>query len=153
MMMNFIQENNKHVPWFTSLVDVLSWLEIKAEDFDWHFSDVDGGWEDLDDPSWVRGEELAEKLREYNYQFVWSVVSVYPKGTSPFTSQEPFADGNPEFWSGIPKKQLSDSLFEIVCWDSSATLFIGLPKELENCLMKNAPGIKNLNKENERRKC
>ncbi|CAM3914405.1 hypothetical protein VA7868_02290 [Vibrio aerogenes CECT 7868] len=148
--MNYIQ--TKKVRWFTSLVDVLGWLEIKAEDYDWHFSDVDGGWETLSDPSWVTGEELARNLADFDYQFIWSVISVFPKGTKPFTSEEPYANGNPEFWSGKPEKQLSDSLFEIVCWDSSATLFIGLPPELEKKLLKNAPGIKDLNKQNEQRR-
>lgn len=153
MKINYIQENNRHIPWFTNLIDVFDWLEIKAEDYDWHFSDVDGGWEELNDPSWVKGEELAKRLKEYNYQFVWSVISAYPKGTMPFINDKPYADGNPEFWSGIPQKQLENSLFEIVCWDSSATLYIGLPQNLEEKLLKNAPGIKNLNKENARRKC
>jgi hypothetical protein len=151
--MNYIQENSRNVPWFTSLIDVFKWLEIKADDYDWHFSDVDGGWDELSDPSWVTGEELAKNLAVYDYQFVWSVVSAYPKGTKPFTNEKPYADGNPAFWSGIPKKQLSNSLFEIVCWDSSATLFIELPLKLSENLLKNAPDIKDLNKENELRKC
>ncbi|MCG7489800.1 hypothetical protein MHN79_09885 [Vibrio sp. Of14-4] len=153
MRMNYIQERSRNVPWYTSLVDVCKWLGIRPEDYDWHFSDVDGGWEELSDPAWVLGEELSKKITEYNYQFVWSVVSVYPKGTKPFTSEKPFADGNSEFWEGIPKKQLSDSLFEIVCWDSSATLFIELPLELSESLLKNAPDIRDLNRENENRKC
>ncbi len=151
--MNYIQEKSRSVPWFTSLTDVFNWLEIKAEDYDWHFSDVDGGWDELDDPSWVKGEDLAKNLADFNYQFVWSVVSAYPKGTAPFASEKPYADGNPEFWSGVPNKQLSDSLFEIVCWDSSATLYIELPVGLSEKLLKNAPDIKDLNKENELRKC
>lgn len=150
--MNYIQERSRNVSWYTSLADVCKWLEISPEDYDWHFSDVDGGWNELSDPAFVSGEELARKLNVHNYQFVWSVVSVYPKGTRPFKSDKPYADGNPEFWSGIPKKQLSDSLFEIVCWDGSATLFIELPVELRELLLKNAPDIRDLNKENERRK-
>jgi hypothetical protein len=151
--MNYIQEKSKSVPWYTSLIDVFRWLEINAEDYDWHFSDVDGGWNELNDPSWVKGEYLAAKLAEYDYQFVWSVISAYPKNTKAFTSEKPYADGNPDFWSGIPKKQLNDSIFEIVCWDSSATLFVELPSELSKRLLNNAPGIKDLNRENERRKC
>lgn len=150
--MNYIQANSRRIPWFTNLVDVFDWLEIKAEDYDWHFSDVEGGWSELSDPSWVKGEELAKNLAIFNYQFDWAVISAYPKGTTPFTSEKPYADGNPEFWSGIPKKQLSDSLFEIVCWDSSATLFIDLPLNMQQKLLKNAPDIKDLNKQNKLRK-
>ena len=91
--------------------------------------------------------------KEFDYQFVWSVVSAFPKGADPFTTEIPYADGNPKFWEGAPEKQLKNSLFEIVCWDSSATLFIGLSNELSNKLLSNAPGIKDLNKLNEHRKC
>lgn len=152
-MRNFIQEINEDLGCFPNLIEVLSWLEIKAEEFDWHFSDIDGGWKGIEDPSFIGGEDLAKRLNEYNYQLGWAVISAYPLGTLPFTNQNPFADGNSEFWSGIPKKQLHDSLFEIVCWDSSATLFINLPKALATSLIKNAPGLKDLNEENKRRKC
>lgn len=149
--MNYIQENTSKVDFYTSINDVARWLEIDLKDYDWHISDIEGAWPELDDPSWVCGEELALKLKEFDYQFVWSVISAFPKGTEPFTTDTPIADGNPEFWKGEPEKQLQDSLFEIVCWDSSATLFIGLPDVLGKRLVANAPGIKDLNKENRRR--
>ena len=151
--MNYIQENTSKVDFYTSLKDVARWLEIELKDYDWHISDIEGAWPELDDPSWVLGEVLAAKLEEFDYQFVWSVVSAFPKGADPFTTEIPYADGNPKFWEGVPEKQLKNSLFEIVCWDSSATLFIGLSNELSNKLLSNAPGIKDLNKLNEHRKC
>jgi len=151
--MNYIQENTSSVSWYTSLLDVFKWLEIEPESYDWHFSDIDGGWMGLnEDPCWVTGDELKVHLEPRDYQFIWSVISAFPRGTKPFTSEEPYADGNPQFWQGIPKKQLEESLFEIICWDSSATLFIELPEELQHSLLRNAPGIKDLNKENELRK-
>ena len=146
--MNLIQENTRDVDWFTSLRDIEKWMEINLEDFDWHFSDVDGGWTPLEDPRWVTGKELKSKINEYDYQFAWAVISAYPTGTQPRLSEEPYADGNPDFWNGIPKKQLNDSLFEIVCWDSSATLFIDLPDELGIRVLKNAPGITDLDELN-----
>ncbi|EOW9550263.1 hypothetical protein ACO11T_001429 [Vibrio fluvialis] len=151
--MNYIQENTSEVDFYTSMNDVAHWLEIDLKDYDWHISDIEGAWPELNDPSWVRGEELAAKLDEFNYQFVWSVISAFPKGTKPFTTDKPFADGNSEFWEGEPEKQLKNALFEIVCWDSSATLFIGLTDALGKKLLANAPGIKDLNKENKQRQC
>lgn len=148
--MNLIQENTNDVDWFTSLRDVEKWMEIDLEDFDWHFSDVDGGWAPLEDPSWVTGKELKLKINEYDYQFVWAVISAYPSGTQPRLNKEAYANGNPDFWNGIPKKQLNDSLFEIVCWDSSATLFIGFPNELGMRVLKNAPGISDLDELNKK---
>ena len=148
--MNFIQENTNKVNFYTSLRDVSKWLEISLEDFDFHLTDVDGGWDYNQDPKWITGLALNSIIKEFDYQFVWAVISFYPKGTTPKLSEEPYADGNPDFWIGNPKKQLEDSLFEIVCWDSSATLFIGLPNDLSEKLLKNAPGIEDLNKFNQR---
>jgi hypothetical protein len=150
--MNYIQENTKDVNFYTSLKDIEKWLEIDIQEYDWHLSDIEGAWQELDDPSWVLGSDLAAKLNEFDFQFVWAVISVFPKGAKQLLSEKPFADGNQEFWEGSPKKQLADSLFEIVCWDSSATLFIGLPEELAKKLLNNAPGIKNLDEMNVRRK-
>ena len=151
--MNYIQENAKSVRFYTSLLDVEKWLDIRLENYDWHIADIDGAWPELDDPCWIKGEDLKAKLDDFDYQFVWAVLSAYPKGSKKFLSDKPYADGNPEFWQGSPQKQLKDALFEIVCWDSGATLFIGLPLELGDKLIKNAPGIKDLDKENEQRNC
>mgnify|MGYP001554841035 CR=1 FL=1 len=143
--MNYIQKNAKGVKFYTSLKNVESWLGISLSDYDWHISDIEGAWPELEDPSWITGENLAAKLNEYDYQFVWAAISAFPKGTKPFISDVPYADGNPDFRQGTPQKQLSNSLFEIVCWDSSATLFIGLNEKLSSNLLNNAAGIKNLN--------
>lgn len=148
--MNLIQENTKDVEWFTSLREVEKWMEIDLEDFDWHFCDVDGGWTPLEDPIWITGRELKSKIIEFDYQFVWAVISAFPSGTQPRLNDEPYADGNSDFWKVSPEKQMKDSLFEIVCWDNSATLWIGLPDELGLKVLKNAPRISNLDKLNKK---
>lgn len=142
--MNLIVENEKSVRFYTSLWDVARWLDLDLKDFDWHLSDIDGGWSGIPDPCWITGYGLVEKLQEYDYQFIWAVLSAFPKGTEPRLNPEPYADGNTSFWNGSPKKQLQGAIFEIVCWDSSATLFIGLPEELATNALKNIPGIKKL---------
>jgi len=143
--MNFIQEKAKGIRFYTSMKDVEQWLQINLENYDWHISDIDGGWEGINDPCWVKGKMLEEKLSEYDYQFIWAVFSAFPKDTKPFLSDSPHADGNEELWKRESEKQLKTALFEIVCWDSSATLFIGLPEMLSQNLQKNASGIKDLN--------
>ncbi|GLT16835.1 hypothetical protein GCM10007938_06120 [Vibrio zhanjiangensis] len=148
--MNYIQINAKEAAFYTSLRDVAKWLEIDLRDYDWHISDIEGAWYELDDPSWISGKDLAAKIKEFDYQFVWAVISAFPIGTEPFTTNIPYADGNPTFWEGEPQKQISNSLFEIVCWDSSATLFIGMQNDLEEKLLVNAPSLKKLDTKNER---
>ncbi|WP_459211937.1 hypothetical protein [Aquimarina rhabdastrellae] len=145
--MNLILENTREVEYYTSLKIIEKWMEIELSDYDWHFSDIEGGW-GIQDPSWITGQELKSKIHEYDYQFVWAVISAYPLGTKPKLNPNPYADGNPDFWTASAQKQLEDALFEIVCWDGSATLFIGLPDELGVKICKNAPGIKNLDEFN-----
>jgi len=45
-------------------------------------------------------------------------------------SVEPYADGNPNFW--IPEPQIQHPLaeIEIVCWDSTSTLFLSKDNEI-----------------------
>lgn len=146
--MNYIQANTSIVDFYTSLSDVARWLEIDLVDYDYHISDIEGAWPELNDPSWITGKELSSKLDEFDYQFVWAVISVFSKGEKPFTTSSPYVEDNPNLWKGSPDKQIENSLFEIVCFDSSATLFIGLSKELSEKLLANAPGIKNLDERN-----
>lgn len=142
--MNLIQEGFKKVRFYTSMLDVEQWMEIQIENFDWHMSPTEGGWCNFNEPLWITGLEFKKKLKIYDYQFIWSVISAFPKGSKPFTSELPYADNNPDFWHKKPVKQLCNSLFEVVCWDSSATLFIGLSDTLAENLLKNAPDIKDL---------
>jgi hypothetical protein len=149
--MNIIAEKIKSIRFYTSLRDVENWLEIKLSDYDWHVADIHGGWQEMEDPCWISGDKIRKKIDEFDWQFIWAVFSAYPKGTKAFHSEIPYADGNPNFWSGSPVKQLEGSLFEIVCWDSSATLFIGMPDNLGRNLLRNAIGALDLDKFNKRR--
>lgn len=48
----------------------------------------------------------------------------------------PYIDGNPDYWNDSnPVPQLSQALFEIGCWDSSATILIGVTSELAENFM------------------
>ena len=150
--MNLIQKNTEEVKFYTSLIDVSKWLEIGLEDYDWHLSDIDGGWLQDSGPVWITGRGLKSKIDSFDYQFIWAVISAYPLGTKPKLSNDPYAYDNPNFWTGIPSKQLDDSIFEIICWDSSATLFIGLSEEFGHRVLKNAPGIRDLDELNKNHK-
>jgi hypothetical protein len=150
--MNYAQEYAKGIEFYTSLRNVERWLEINLSDYDWHITDIVSDWDIADDPIWMNGKELSDKINEWDYRFTWAVLSAFPRGYQPFLNDEPYADGNPDFWIGSPEKQLKKSLFEVICWDGSATLFIGLPDDLGIKLVKNAPGIKNLDEENRHRK-
>ena len=54
-------------------------------------------------------------------------------------------DNNPLYWQGVEvSPQLDDALFEVVCWDSSATLLIGLPEEAEKRFKRMYPETRDL---------
>ena len=151
--MNLLQESKNTGIAYTDLKRTFEWLEISAEDYDWHVADIVGGWVDLcEGPAWITGKELSKQLKQ-SCEFDWAVFSAYPVGTIGFKSELPYADGNPKFWTGVPSKQLVDSKFELVFWDSGSTLYISLPDDLANNVLKNVPNVMDLDLENDRTKC
>jgi len=79
---------------------------------------------------WLSGDALAFFLREHEVQFIWAVFSAVPKGFRSTLLPAPYVEGNPSYWSGQETApQLDGALFEIACWDSSATILINLPAQ------------------------
>lgn len=137
--MNLILENTDQVRFFTKMDDVFAAAEIRPQDYDWYLSDIEtnvnpNGFSKGD--QWISGEELATLIQEQELQFVWAVFSAVPKGFRSEASAPPYADGNPEYWNGKElTPQLKGALFEIACWDSSATILIGLPEHAQRAFM------------------
>lgn len=48
------------------------------------------------------------------------------------TPRNPYAEGNPDFWAEQPAIQHPQAEIEIVCWDSTSTLFFSKNEELGN---------------------
>ena len=146
--MNLIIEQSQHVSIYTDMSEVMNWLGNPTTDYDWLITDIEGGWLDIESPCFMSGKELAERLNGSKCYFEWAVFSALPKGSRPSFEKAPFADGNPNFWKGSPKPQLKEALFEIVCWDSGATLFIGLSEHLGKLVAQAIPDVKDLNRLN-----
>jgi len=110
-------------------------LGIAASDFDWYLSDVETNYygEDLSsEDQWIAGDELHRVLESNDIQFIWAVFSAVPVGHRPPVSTAPYIEVNPGYWTGSEvQPQLPEALFEIACWDSSATILIGLPEVAE----------------------
>ena len=88
------------------------------------------------DNRWISGQELQELLANSDIQFIWAVFSAVPKGVHFVVETPPYIYDNPSYWSAEEvRPQLEGALFEIVCWDSSATILIGLPAEAEASFM------------------
>lgn len=127
--MNLILEGPDSTPFYTDMRATLKAMAVEASSYDWFVSDVETNIPvqvHIEGEGWLSGEELAQLLVD-DIQFEWAVFSAVPRGTRFDVSSPPFADGNGRFWQPPDvQPQLHGACFEIVSWDSSATLFIGI---------------------------
>ena len=132
--MNLILEQTDQVAYFTEMRSVFRALNISASDYDWYVSNLEtnkaiAGLANAD--QWMTGEGLQRLIDEHEIQFIWAVFSAVPKGARPEINGAPFADGNSRYWDDIQyAPQLESALFEITCWDSSATILAGITPEM-----------------------
>ncbi|MBU2872661.1 hypothetical protein [Marinobacter salexigens] len=128
--MNLILEKTSQVTFFTNMREVIEALGIKCSDYDWYVSDVETNGYPFEE-GWHSGEELESRLEWDDIQFIWAVFSAFPKGVRAEVRQTPYVEGNSFYWDGSePRPQLEGANFEIACWDSSATILIGLKSKL-----------------------
>lgn len=130
--MNLILEKTEQVKFFTNMKEVFCALKIKCADYDWYISDIETNGYSIAE-GWYSGNELNEIISSNDIQFIWSVFSAFPVGTRFNVSESPYVEDNPRYWNGSnPEPQLEGAMFEIACWDSSATILIGVSSELAN---------------------
>jgi hypothetical protein len=127
--MNLILEQTDQVRFFTNMREVIAALGISCSDYDWYVSDIEtNGFQFAD--GWHPGSELESLIASEDIQFIWAVFSAFPKGVRVDVGKAPCVDGNPHYWDGSePGPQLDGASFEIACWDSSATILVGLDAE------------------------
>lgn len=76
---------------------------------------------------WISGKKLTEMINEENFQWIWGVLSAFPKDVSVdevLKYQLPKADGYDGFWKNPISIQHPLAEIEIVAWDSSLMLLI-----------------------------
>ena len=129
--MNLVLEHTARVPYFTDMRQTLADAGINATDFDWYVSDLETNFSVPELGSgdcWLKGAELAGALQRNGLQFIWAVFSAFVPGHGNYAVKTPpVADRNQRYWRPpevVP--ELPEAQFEIVCWDSGATLLIGL---------------------------
>lgn len=146
--MNLILEDTDQVRWFTDMREVFDAAAIAPEDYDWYVSDIETNWTPPGFSAadqWFSGDALACLLREHEMQFIWAVFSAVPKGLRFEPSSAPYVDGNPDYWrAGELKPQLEGALFEIACWDSSATILVNLPAQAADSFLTRFPDTRPL---------
>ncbi|CAN7153404.1 hypothetical protein [Polaromonas sp. LjRoot131] len=130
--MNILLESSDSVPFYTDMRATLKAMAVEASSYDWFVSDVETNIPVpvlIEGDGWLSGDELSRALAD-DIQFEWAVFSAMPRGTRFDVLLSPSADGNARFWQPPDvQPQLQGAVFEIVCWDSSATLFIGISQQ------------------------
>lgn len=135
---SYVLKKTKKMKYFTDMRVIFDALDGKQNDFNWLISDIelnhypDDSW--YDEPfKWISGTELIEFVYKHNPQFIWAVFSGFKKNVIIDTNNLahlPYADGNSGFWHGEPKIQHPLADIEIICWDSSLTLFLSKDPDL-----------------------
>ena len=81
----------------------------------------------------MSGEELTALVEREDFQWIWGVLSGFPKGIPEEQVRQyplPYADGHPGFWHNPLSLQHPLAEIEIVPWDSSLTLLLSRKKEI-----------------------
>lgn len=156
-MANLIVEGSQAVSWYTDLYPFFSLVEPTIRQHIWLWSDIDLNTElpiecKGTNVCWISGDSLFDFIRK-RPQIKWSVLSAIPatlKAAASSSTIIPFADGNPDLWHGNPSPQHPLAAFEIVCWDSSATILIDADANLATAFRSAYPAAADLDDENRR---
>jgi hypothetical protein len=151
---NLIIEKSKYVKWYTYLDDVFQKIP-ELRQYRWLISNLQVNY-CLDsrlhaDPVMINGEDFNEIVQKQKIQFIWAVLSGFKKRIDTFPIELPYADGNRDLWVGSPSPQALGAEIEIVCWDSTCTLFIGVDNNIATKLKGIYPDIRDLDVENKKR--
>jgi hypothetical protein len=101
-----------------------------------------------DDPIVIDGNSLNSIIQNNKIQFIWAVLSGFTNPIQAIPEELPYADGNPKLWVNSYSPQAFGAEIEIICWDSTCTLFINVNNRIAGKLKKLYPDIKDLDKEN-----
>lgn len=128
------------------LPEILTAMRISGADFMWYLADVEAStWPQHIHDCWISGSDLMATWVPNETQFIWGVLDAFPGGRTIQVKERPCADGNQSLWTGQPlTPQLDGAAFEIVYWDSSYVLLIGLTAEHATSVMDELPRAKPL---------
>jgi len=134
---------------FYELREILSSFNNLQKKYNWLLTDLDGSLpdayldyftdyriypnEDRGCIYWITGEKLTELANKEDIYFAWGVLSAFNKNEPldlDMLKEEPYADGNPNFWVGTPIIQHPKAMTELVLWDSSLVLLLSKDEEI-----------------------
>lgn len=150
--MNLILEKSKYVDYYTYIDKIFSKIP-QLRKLHWLITDLEFNYctepsLQGDAPIFIDGKSLNKIVQASKIQFIWAVFSGYKDRLKNIPEELPYANGNPNFWKGKPKPQANGAEIEIVCWDSSYTLFINVSIDVAKKLKELYPDIHDLDKKN-----
>ena len=124
---------------YTTLKEIFSSLDNAQKNYNWLITDCECATFDEDvlnklyqNYCWLSGDELTEMVEKENFQWIWGVLSAFPKNISLEKVLEyrlPFANGNPDLWKNPVALQNPLAEIEIVPWDSTLVIFKSINEE------------------------
>ncbi|MGW9103620.1 hypothetical protein ACWGPZ_30340 [Priestia megaterium] len=134
---------------FYELREILSSFDTLQKKYNWLLTDLDGSLPDKyfdhfidyriytdgtkESTYWITGEKLTELANKEEIYFAWGVFSAFNKNEHidlDMLKEEPYADGNPNFWVKTPTIQHPKAMTELVLWDSSLVLLLSKDEEI-----------------------
>lgn len=125
--------NEKGEPWYTQMGRVFDAIHNQQQAYHWLITDIDCVPSKVEAAChgrgycWLTGEELSQIVREDDGQWVWAVLSGFEKEvplSEVLQYPLPRANAYEGFWKNSLSIQHPLAAVEIVCWDSSLTLFL-----------------------------
>lgn len=163
--MNTLLGQSARMEFHTDLSAVFRAIGERQREFQWLLTDIEcnglpPALSLLDEPVekpllWLKGTQLTQILKEASYpiQFVWGVLSGFRPGVNAKSQPldtYPFADGNSSLWEPDVHIQHPLAEVEIVCWDSSYTMFLSKDDDLTERFRAYFPESVDLNERNQR---
>ncbi|MCR8866020.1 hypothetical protein NQ109_24100 [Priestia megaterium] len=134
---------------FYELREILSSFDNLQNNYNWLLTDLDGSLPDVyldyfidyrtypkearGSIYWITGEKLTELANKEDIYFAWGVFSAFNKNEHidlDMLKEEPYADGNPNFWVERPKIQHSKATTELVLWDAGLVLLLSKDEKI-----------------------
>ncbi|MFC4323257.1 hypothetical protein [Litchfieldia salsa] len=154
---------------FLELKEILNSFNGLEKEYNWLLTDLDWSYPDnyldyfmdyriYDDSSHCRnnylitGENLNKLANMKEVYFIWGVFSAIEKNEIvdlDTIQEEPYADGNPNFWVENPVIQHPLAVAELVLWDSSLVLLLSKDNGFSSNFRNTFKGWKDLNAYNQ----
>ncbi|WP_194758290.1 hypothetical protein [Priestia megaterium] len=148
---------------FYELREILSSFNNLQKKYNWLLTDLDGSLpdayldyftdyrvypnEDRGSTYWITGEKLTELANKEDIYFAWGVFSAFNKNEDidlDMLKEEPYADGNQNFWVETPIIQHPKAMTELVLWDSSLVLLLSKDEKISTSFRNRFKNFKDL---------